>query len=282
MLQVGALKPVNQATPWMNSFVLVEGKDKQGNLELKICLDLTNLNKAIVQEPYHFKTPEDITHLLAEPGVITVCDCRKGYCLQQLDEASSFLTTFNTELGRFHYTVMPFAATVAGNVVSKKTWWMFWQAEASYYHHRWHHGCWVQARPQWSWPSVYSLLQTAQKCNVKLNFDKLWYKQNEVNFFRETYTTSGHNPARSKVSAITAMPSLTNKKQVHSFIGMINYLSKFSPILSELAEPIRELSKDKVPFNWGPEHQQAITEMKKEISSAPILAYYNPKKHTML
>ena len=28
-----------------------------------------------------------------------------------------------------------------------------------------------------------SLLQTAQKCNVKLNFDKLQYKQNEVDFF---------------------------------------------------------------------------------------------------
>ena len=43
-----------------------------------------------------------------------------------------------------------------------------------------------------------------------------------------------------------------------------------------------ELSKDKVPFNWGPAHQLAFTQMKKEISSAPILAYYNPKKQTVL
>ena len=63
---------------------------------------------------------------------------------------------------------------------------------------------------------------------------------------------------------------------------MINYLSKFSPRLSELAEPIREFSKDKVPFNWGPEHQQAFTQIKKEISSVPVLAYYNPKKQTVL
>ena len=63
---------------------------------------------------------------------------------------------------------------------------------------------------------------------------------------------------------------------------MINYLSKFSPRLSELAEHIRELAKDKAPFNWGPEHQQAFTQMKKEIASTPILAYYNPKKQTML
>ena len=130
--------------------------------------------------------------------------------------------------------------------------------------------------------AITSLLQTAQKCNVKLNFEKLHYKQNEVNFFGETYTTSGCKPARGQVSAITAMTSLTSKKQVQSFIGMINYLSKFSPRLSEVDEPIRELSKDKVPFNWGPEHQPAFTQVKKEISSTPMLAYYNPKKQTML
>ena len=116
MLQVGVLKPMNQVTPWINSFVLVEGKDKLGNLKLRIYLDPTNLNKAIVHEPYHFKTPEDIALLLAEACIITVCDCRKGYRHQHLDEASSFLTIFNTELGRFWYTVMLFVATVTNDV----------------------------------------------------------------------------------------------------------------------------------------------------------------------
>ena len=88
MLQGGDLKPVHQATSWINSLVLVEGKDKLGNLKLRICQDPSNLNKAIVCEPYHFKTPEDIAHSLAESCIITVCDCRKGYWHQQLDEAS--------------------------------------------------------------------------------------------------------------------------------------------------------------------------------------------------
>ena len=60
-------------------------------------------------------------------------------------------------------------------------------------------------------------------------------------------------PAQTKVSAITAMPEPSCKKQVQTFIRMANYLSKFSARLSELAKPIRELSKDKVPFNWGPD-----------------------------
>ena len=56
MLQAGVLKAVHQVTPWINSFVLVEEKDKLGKFKLRISLDPTNLNKAIVHEPYHFKT----------------------------------------------------------------------------------------------------------------------------------------------------------------------------------------------------------------------------------
>ena len=120
MLQAGVLKPVTEATPWINSFMLVESKDKSRKHKLRICLDPTNLNKAIMREPYHFKTPEDIAHLIAGACTMTVLDCHKGYWHQQLDEQSSYMTTFNTEFGKYRYTVMPFGATVAGHVFQHK------------------------------------------------------------------------------------------------------------------------------------------------------------------
>ena len=74
-----------------------------------------------------------------------------------------------------------------------------------------------------------TLLDTARKCNVYLNHDKLQYKMQEVDFFGETYTINGCMTAQTKVSAITEMPLPTCKKQVQPFIGVINYLSKLSP-----------------------------------------------------
>ena len=127
-----------------------------------------------------------------------------------------------------------------------------------------------------------TLLQTARRCNVKLNYDKLKFKCTEVNFHGKTYTTDGHKPAQDKITAIIKMPPPTSRKEVQSFIGMINYLTKFSPRLTKLSEPIRELIKEKVPFNWGPEHQESFNMLKKEIVRAPILAYYNPRKETVL
>ena len=120
MLKAGVLKPIQEATWWINSFVLIKGTDKQGKPNVRICLDPTNLNKAIIREPYHFKTPEDISHLLADSTVMTVLNCKKGYWHQELDVGSFYLTTVNTEFGRYRYTVMPFGTTIAGDVFQRK------------------------------------------------------------------------------------------------------------------------------------------------------------------
>ena len=78
------------------------------------------------------------------------------------------------------------------------------------------------------------------------------------------------------------MPEPSSKKEVQSFIGIINYLFKFSARLSELSEPIWELSKERVLFNLGPEHREAFDTIKKELVKVPILAYHNPNKETVL
>ena len=101
MIQARILVPETKATLWINSFGLVESRDNQGQVKLRICLDPTNLNKAITREPYHFCAPEDISHMLADACILTVCACEKGYWHQMLDEASSYLTTFNTEIGSY-------------------------------------------------------------------------------------------------------------------------------------------------------------------------------------
>ena len=126
------------------------------------------------------------------------------------------------------------------------------------------------------------LLCLKQLENVRLNYEKLQYKQTEVEFFGETYTVNGCKPTKGKVQSIAEMPAPSYKKEVQSFIGMINYLSKFSARFSELAPPIKELAEDKVAFNWGPEHQAAFKLVKNEIVTTPILAYYDPKKTTVL
>ena len=283
MLKLGVIRPVHHATPWINSFVLVESKDKKtGKPKLRICLDPTNLNKAIVREPYCFRTPDDIAHKLANAKHITVVDMNKGYWHEALDAESQLLTTFNTEEGRFCFTVMPFGTTVAGDVFQRKL------------------DTIINKVPQVTGiaddlmivgyeedgsdhdKALTELLETCRKNNLKLNYDKIQYKAQSVEFFGETYTVNGRLPSKDKVKAIAEMPEPKNLKEVQTFNGMLQYLSKFSARIAELSEPVRDLTRKNAPFMWGPEHSDAFKMLKKEITEAPVLRYYDPKKPVTL
>ena len=78
MLDAGVITEVHEATPWINSFVIVETV-KDGQKKLRICLDPKPLNKAIMCEPYITRTPDDVYHKLANAKYITVIDLRSHF-----------------------------------------------------------------------------------------------------------------------------------------------------------------------------------------------------------
>ena len=78
------------------------------------------------------------------------------------------------------------------------------------------------------------------------------------------------------------MPKPANQKDLQTFLGMVQYLSKFSPRIAEIVEPLWDLMKKHAPYAWGPEHNHAFDSIKEEIVLAPILRYYDLKKETVL
>lgn len=73
-----------------------------------------------------------------------------------------------------------------------------------------------------------------------------------------------------------------NIKETQTFIGMANYLSKFLPNLSTLAEPLRRVCKENSDFCWSEEQQQAFHEIKKLVIEAPILRYFDSEKSVVI
>ena len=52
--------------------------------------------------------------------------------------------------------------------------------------------------------------------------------------------------------------------------------------MAEISEPLHQLTCKGIPFIWGPEHIEAFQLLKREISTAPILQYYDPKGPVVL
>ena len=67
------------------------------------------------------------------------------------------------------------------------------------------------------------------------------YKYAEV--FKGGLTPDGIKVDPKKIKAIMHMDPPQNVASLQSFSDMVNYLKKFSPVLSELSEPLRRLCK---------------------------------------
>ena len=73
-----------------------------------------------------------------------------------------------------------------------------------------------------------------------------------------------------------------NVANLQSFNGMVNYLKKFSPVLSKLSEPLRRLGKSGVEWAWESEQQNAFKAIKQVIRTLSALTYFDKtKKHAI-
>ena len=88
-------------------------------------------------------------------------------------------------------------------------------------------------------------------------------------------TTDDLQPNPVTVQAVVNMPTPKDKQGVRRFLGTINYLIKFCPLLSTVTQPLQNLTKDDVQFQWSVKHQHAFDAAKALATSAPCLTYYD-------
>lgn len=73
------------------------------------------------------------------------------------------------------------------------------------------------------------------------------------------------------------MPVPTDVTALQRFLGMVNYLSKYIPNLSDIAAPLRKLTRKETAWCWFQQHQETFERLKSCLSGPPVLAYYSVK-----
>ena len=91
-------------------------------------------------------------------------------------------------------------------------------------------------------------------------------------------TSQGLIPDPKKIQAILQMPELEDVTALKRFLGMVTYLAKFIYHLSEMTEPLRRLEDKNVQFQWLDQHSVAMNTIKKFLTEAPVLRYYDMSK----
>ena len=122
---------------------------------------------------------------------------------------------------------------------------------------------------------VLALCETARMNNLSLNPKKMQFKLRHCKFFGHRITTNGIGVDPEKVETITNIKAPDNLQTLQSFMGMVNYLKKFTPVLVELSKLLRRLVRSGVEWAWESAQQTAFEAIIKVITNLPVLEYFD-------
>ena len=106
---IGMILKVDTPTEWISAVVVTTKK----NGKVRLCIDPKPLNETLHRNHYPLPTIDDVLPLLSKARVFTVLDAKNGFWHIQLDEPSSYATTFGTPWGRYRWLRMPFGLSPA-------------------------------------------------------------------------------------------------------------------------------------------------------------------------
>ena len=246
---------------WLNSFVIV----KKPNGSLRICLDPTDINKGIIRPVCNSQTMDDVVHKLKDAKYFAVFDTSKGFFHVPLDQESKLLTVMLTPFGIYVYNVLAMGLSNATD--------LFETCIREVLHSL--NGCTNVADNILVYGTTYdefksnviSFLDHCVQENMHLNPDKVKIDCHEVPFLGNVLSKDGLSPDNTKVQLIKDWPVPMNHKELQSFLGTVNYLSRFLAFLSDLCAPLQSLLKKDTEFVWMSVHQHAFDQIKLHVSN---------------
>ena len=198
---------------------------------------------------------------------MSIIDASSGYHNLKLDKQLSYLTTFSCPFGRYQYKHLLFGAALAGDMFQHKIDKIF-NDMANVFGIA--HDILVIGYDKDGADhdeAVYDELRQCQDVNLKLNKEKCHFRCTSIPFFGKVVLRDGVHPDPQKVKALTKMPAPKNKKELQAFLGIINYLCKFSPGTAEVCKPLQKLTSCKTMWTWNASYQQLFDNAKSIIKA---------------
>ena len=268
----GVIRKVTEPTDWVSS--LAYSRKKGG--ELRVCLDPRHLNKALKRPHHRVPTVEELTHKFSGAKVFSKLDAKSGYWSVVLDPDSHLLTTFQSPFGRYCFTRLPFGLSVSQDIFQLKMDQILDQVDgvvgiaddvAVYAKNDDEHN-----------NILCNLMRVSAENGLVFNSDKCHIKCDSITFFGMKYDANGVHPDPEKVADLQRMPTPTNKQELQTFLGFIQFLAPFVPNLSQKSAVLRDLLKKDTPFVWEPHHQASVDTLKETVSNRSTLRYFDTSK----
>ena len=289
LVKIDVLEPVTEPTEWVNSFVVVEKVIDSSNAHsphhtikksIRLCIDPKDLNEALEREPYYSRSIDELISMFAGAKVFTIVDMDKGYWQVVLHPDSRKYTCMAFDIGRYQFKRLPMGSKVASDIFQRMLdsvyiglpgvtgiaddMVIFGRDEEE--HDR----------------NLILFLEATRRNGLVLNKRKLQFKKEEVSFFSHRWNSTGISPDPKKTESILRMEFPPDKETMHSFLGLVNFLNRYTPRLAELCSPLRKLILKDSHYSPGDPEHAAFSAIKAEFKKKIILPYFDRNKQTIL
>jgi hypothetical protein len=121
-----------------------------------------------------------------------------------------------------------------------------------------------------------------RRYRMKLNSEKCTFGMPAGQLLGYIVSQRGIEANHSKIKAIEALEPPTQLRDVQKFAGCLASLSRFVSRLGEKAMPLYQLMKKTDHFVWSQHADDAFNDLKRALSTAPILAAPAPREPMLL
>ena len=116
-----------------------------------------------------------------------------------------------------------------------------------------------------------------KKLYAKLSKCEFWLE--EIKFLGHVISKEGVSVDPTKVEAVLHWESPKSVTEIRSFLGLAGYYRRFIEGFSKIAMPLTQLTKKGQKFKWTEKCENSFQELKKRLTTSPILALPDPNRH---
>ena len=231
--------------------------------------------------PHHnSKMLDDILPKMPGAKKFSIVDSTKSFFNLSLTKRASLLITFGTMYGCYCYLRVPMGASLSSDVYQYKVDEIFEDIPQCVgiaddivifgYSDQDHDA------------TLYSVLDRAHEVGMRFNPDKCTFKRDSISLYGVTLSAEGVKPDPRKIDAVQNLPEPRTEALLQSFLGIVNYLSRFSPNTAKMMCNLRALLKMNTEVLWLPQHSEDFQHIVQELCSPKLLKYYNSNKKLYL
>src|SRR6266511_2123677 len=272
LLKKGYIKP--SVSPFGAPVLFVHKKDGT----LRLCVDYRALNKITIKNRYPLPRIDELIDRLVGAKYFTKIDLYSGYHQIRIKEADISKTAFRTRYGHYEFLVLPFGLTNAPATFMTLMNDVFREFLDDFVIVYLDDILIYSKTREEHLQHLHHVLQTLRKHHLYAKFSKCEIFKQKVEYLGHYISSEGISVDLRKVNAVKEWPMPSNVSELRSFLGLTSYYRKFIKSFSIIAAPLTMLLHKDQPYKWNEAQQLAFDELKRQLTSAPILLLPDPTK----